>query len=581
MLDVSIPKISKTITSNAGAKEFCNQYVKIEEKLDGTKLTLIRNDKPFNKNNYLDNWIISYKEGVVFPEEFTGIDIAKRKDEIEKQSAGRSQYAFVHKHLKRVHPNTANFPNDYEFFIEFIQRKPTISRSYEKTGGLFLTGFGPTTYSLRGARITSLADFENDEQKKEFFRRALELQAYPAIFEGRLDSSTNIIAGITVPAIKSAFEAKRKEIDTRISSNDWKGVLEIIVNVYSDFTSSLGGDAEGVVVAPIADPQTGQTTKFTGRLFKTSRVDQHDQEMRKIKKQTEFGIGSAEEESIYNSNLSSFFVEKIKENDLDDETISTAISFLSKLVYGMSLSDFAKIGVVNPRKKLINIQDDAIEIARGIFSRRYAAASNRKKTKTTVGIIPMAVKPIHKGHWQVIKQAANENDKVFLVVSAKDRGAKGEYEISGNDMIRVWKKFLEPILPPNVDISYSASPLVDAKGAAKIYTSDEDVFIRLYAGEDDKDRFTEEDLLRYYPVQYPAGRIEPVFVKNVQLPGEDARISGTYMRQLLSAGAKERFKSLLPDELQANEKESIWNMFYKQPVAERLIRTLVRAYLIT
>ena len=68
MLDISIPPVYDVITSAASAEEFCNQYLKIVEKLDGTKLTLIRNGEPFDRDNYLNNWIISYKEGVVFPE---------------------------------------------------------------------------------------------------------------------------------------------------------------------------------------------------------------------------------------------------------------------------------------------------------------------------------------------------------------------------------------------------------------------------------------------------------------------------------------------------------------------------------
>jgi len=575
MLDISIPKIVKTVTSNIAAREFCNQYVKVEEKLDGTKLTFIRNDQPFDETDYLKNWIVAYKEGVVFPEEFAGLDLSRRREEIEKQSAGRSQYSFVHKHLQRVHPNTASFPLDYEFFIEFIQRKPTISRSYEKTGGLFLTGFGPTTYSLRGARVTSLAEFENDSQKKEYFREALELEQYPIIFEGRLDSSENIIRGSRDESIRSAFRSRAQEIDLFISQNNWKSVLDVIVSVFSDFTSSLGGDAEGVVVSPLQDPATGETTRFTGKLYKTSRADQHDQEMRKLKKQQEFGEGTAEQEAVYFGNLSDFLREKIDENDLDDDSVTSAIDFLSRIVFGMTLEDFADIGVENPRKSLINIQDDAISSARNLVGRRVAVGSNKRKERINIGIVPMAVKPIHKGHWQVIKQAASENDKVFLIVSAKSRDSAG-VQISGSDMIKIWKRYLEPILPPNVDISYSGEPVGDTRGAIRSYANDSEVFFRLYTGEDDKDRFSEESLMKFYPTQYASGRLEPVFVKNVMLD-DGGRISGTYMRELLANGNSEEFKALLPDELSDNSKEEIWSMLYRHTgISESILRMHIR-----
>lgn len=580
MLDISIPKIVKAVTSNAAAKEFCNQYVRVEEKLDGTKLTLIRNNDDFDPDNYLKNWIVSYKENVVFPEEFSGLAGRGREEEIEKKSAGRSQYSFVHDHLRRVHPQTKDIPPGYEFFVEFIQRKPTISRSYEKTGGLYLTGFGPTTYSLRGGRVTSLADFENDSEKKSLFGQLLELSEYPVLFEGRFDSSDSIIEGCKDPKIRQRFESEKQKIDDLIFADDWKGVLGTVVNIFSDFTSSLGGDAEGVVISPVADPETGQTTKFTGKLYKTSRADQHDQEMRRVKKQAEFGEKSAEEEEIYYGNLSRFVRNKIDEDDLDDEPLELAISILSDLVYNMSRQDFFDVGVENENKNLINMQEDAIAAVRNILGKRRAAGGRKGKDITRVGVVPMAVKPLHKGHWEVINRAARENDKVFLIVSAKSRESGG-VEISGSDMIKIWKRYLEPILPSNVDISYSAEPVGDTRGAIRSYAKDEDVYFRLYAGEDDADRFSSESLQKYYPVQYDAGRIEPVLVKNVAKP-DGQRISGTHMRDLLARGEREEFEFLLPEDLSDADKESIWKILYKdKSLTESSIRLFVRSCILS
>ena len=579
MLDISIPKVIKVVTSAVAAQEFCNQYVKIVEKLDGTKLTFIRNSEPFDEDDYLKNWIVAYKEGVVFPEEFTGLVGRGREEEIKEKSAGRSQYAFVHNHLKRVHKNTADFPADYEFFIEFIQRKPTISRSYEKTGGLFLTGFGPTVFSLRGARITSLAEFENDSEKFEYFRNALELESYPVLFEGRLDSVDNLVAGSKDSSISSRFESMRQKLDSLIGTRSWKEALSLIIDVFSDFTSALGGDAEGVVITPLQDPATGQTTKYTGRLFKTSRSDQHDQEMRKMKKQQEFGEGTKDQEAAYYENLSRFIRAKIDEDDLDDESVSSMLAKISEIVYSMSRENFENEGVDNPRKDLIVIQDDAISAARNIVGKRASAGVKGRGSFVSIGVVPMAVKPLHKGHWAVIEQASRENDKVFLIVSAKSRESGG-VEISGSDMIKIWKRYLEPILPENVDISYSGEPVGDTRGAIRAYANDPEVSFKLYAGEDDRDRFDPASLEKYYPVQYAAGRIFPVFVKNVLMP-DGERISGTYMRDLLSKGDKEEFKSLLPENLDDDSKDSIWNVLYKKSnLSESMLRLMIRDCLI-
>ena len=597
MLDISIPAVYDVITSEVSAEEFCNQYLKIVEKLDGTKLTLIRNGEPFDKDNYLNNWIISYKEGVVFPEEFAGLAGRGREEEIRYQSSGRSQYSFVHEHLKRVHANTENFPTDYEFFVEFIQRKPTISRSYEKTGGLYLTGFGPTVFSLKGARVTSLAEFENDADKFEAFREALDLSAYPALFEGRWDSADSIREGIKSPQLAAVISPNLSKIDSLINDGAWKDLVallagtkkkidnrtEKIPGILSKFISTLGGEAEGIVITPLADPATGQTTKYTGRLFKVTHPEQHSQSARAQTKQTEFGEGSKEEEARYHGAISRFVRQKIEEDDLDDESLPTLLAKISEIAFSMTLEDFADLGVIerdadgNPdaKKTLITMQEDLISSARNVAGKRASAGIGRSGSNVEIGVVPMAVKPLHKGHWAIIKQAASENDKVFLIVSAKSRESGG-VEISGSDMIKIWKRYLEPILPTNVDISYSGEPVGDTRGAIRSYANDPEVSFRLYAGEDDRDRFDPASLEKYYPVQYASGRITPVFVKNVLLP-DGGRISGTYMRDLLSQGKKEEFESLLPVELDDESKNSIWKMLYKPGnISESSLRYFIR-----
>lgn len=568
MLDISIPKLVNVVKTDKAAYEFCQQDIRVVEKLDGTKLTFIRNDTDFDEDDYLKNWIIAYKEGIVFPEEFAGLK-PDRRSEIETQSAGRSQYSFVHEHLKRVHPNTRNFPKDYEFFIEFIQRKPTISRSYTNTGGLYLTGFGPTTYAVQGARVTSLADFENDAEMFEVFREALELQAYPLLFEGSWDSTESILDGSN-SNVRHLLEPSIHDIDSFISNEKWLSALKIIINVFSDFTSALGGDAEGVVIAVAPGDSV-----FSGKLYKTSRADQHDQEARQKKKQEEFGEGDKESEKIYYDNLTSFIRNKIDEDDLDDENFTSLISNLSNLIYSMSRDDFSQLGVQNEKKALIVIQDDAISAVRNIVGKLTSAGVKRRDQKVTIGVIPMAAKPVHNGHWQLIKTAAETNDKVFLIVSAKSRSSGG-MDISGSDMIKVWKNFLSGLLPSNVAISYSGEPVGDTRGVIRSYANDSNVFFTLYAGEDDADRFSKETFDKFFPIQSEAGRIKGVLIPNVKL-SSGQRISGTYMRELLTVGKSDEFKSLLPEDLSKDQRDAIWKIFYKDKgISESILRYFIR-----
>jgi len=151
-------KIAKMKT--AAAREFCQQDLKIVEKLDGTKLTIIRTDEDLSEDDPLKGWIVSYKEDVIYPEEFSGL---KPGVDVRSKAVGRLWYNEVINHLKRSMSDSSNRAfwqredvRDLEIFIEFIQRKGTLARQYEKVGGLYLTALGKAQYSKSGGRVTSV-----------------------------------------------------------------------------------------------------------------------------------------------------------------------------------------------------------------------------------------------------------------------------------------------------------------------------------------------------------------------------------------------------------------------------------------
>ena len=76
-----------------------------------------------------------------------------------------------------------------------------------------------------------------------------------------------------------------------------------------------------------------------------------------------------------------------------------------------------------------------------------------------IGLVPVSAKPYHAGHHALVTMAANENDKVILFVSTSDRRRKGQFEILGADMIKVWQEELEAIMPQNIEIEYGGSPV--------------------------------------------------------------------------------------------------------------------------
>ena len=76
-----------------------------------------------------------------------------------------------------------------------------------------------------------------------------------------------------------------------------------------------------------------------------------------------------------------------------------------------------------------------------------------------IGLVPMAAKPYHAGHNELVNLAAAENDTVYLFVSTSDRCRKGQIPIYGEDMKNIWCEEIEKVLPKNVIVEYGGSPV--------------------------------------------------------------------------------------------------------------------------
>lgn len=182
-----------------------------------------------------------------------------------------------------------------------------------------------------------------------------------------------------------------------------------------------------------------------------------------------------------------------------------------------------------------------------------------------IGLVPLSAKPYHIGHHALVTTAAAENDQVILFVSTSDRKRKGQLPILGADMARIWKSFLEGIMPSNVDIDYGGTPI------GKVYELLEDAesignshVYSVYSDPTDTvARFPEKNRLKYFPNLYNAGQ--------VRFPGEERPemferglgtpdMSGTRMREMLQARDAEGFMAGLPDELSEGQKFSIFHM---------------------
>lgn len=255
MLDISILNADKLKNHD----EFLNNTYTVTEKFDGTKLTVWRNDEDWN-TDYTKNWVVSFKNQILYSEEFHSTDREKTK----KHSVGISQYAFVHDHLKSIHNKTKSFPKNTEIFIEFIQNKLTTTRDYENKHGLYIIASSPATGEITGGMLkTKPSGFFQD--KVEELSTILELNIPPVVFEGSFNSVSSFENGIKNTKLMNSFKEYKDEFD----SNPY----ETVKKIFLDFESTLGGKTEGVVL---------QTE--SGRMYKFVQDDQYDKDLRFSKK---------------------------------------------------------------------------------------------------------------------------------------------------------------------------------------------------------------------------------------------------------------------------------------------------------
>lgn len=551
VLDISIKALDKAITSKKKAADFIRKRVKVVEKIDGTKLTLIRNDEPFHPDDYTKNWIVSYKGRIIYPTEFKGLEARDR--EIKASAIGTSQYKFVHDHLRKVHPGTGSVPLDTEFFIEFVQNKPTVTRDYRSKHGLFLVGFGSTRHATSRGHIYSAASFEGSPDTLRAYREMLQLGEFPLIFEGNFSSQNEILAGCLDPKLSGMFQ------DGFVNTNfsDPQSIVSLVVSVFSGLQSSLGGAAEGVVL------QVGGDDLSEQELYKVLTPDQHSKDVRWEKK-ARFRAATEDEENAYRAEITAAaqsFVRQIPEGDLED-----MFGELSRLVYGMREVPY------HPVKSKISIQEDIFLQAKlGIL---YAGTNEAQ----SIAMIPMAAKPYHRGHDNLIRSAvADGHDAVIVFLSMGGRDG-----ISSRDMVPLWRKVYLPGFMRQygnkVSIMFSDSPMSDTLKFARNFAREADKNVSIYGG------------VGLDGANEAQARVDIVLGKNPELAdkitavgvnrSDTGGISGTAMRDAIVSGDKSSFIQNLPDWLSDDDANIVWRTLSKESTQlESLIRSLVKGVL--
>lgn len=171
-----------------------------------------------------------------------------------------------------------------------------------------------------------------------------------------------------------------------------------------------------------------------------------------------------------------------------------------------------------------------------------------------IGIITGSMKPIHKGHWNLIMTAAQECDIVKLFVSLSGRGC-----VSASSMSQVWEECLKEHLPSNVELEFVDIPGRSAYQLMGAYDKQSaNVEFCVYSDPADINKmFSADSLNKYLPFLFTNSLIS--FVR-VSREG-DNDISSTMMRDYINTGNRRKFIKNVPECVEGNK---VWNIITKK-----------------
>ena len=179
-----------------------------------------------------------------------------------------------------------------------------------------------------------------------------------------------------------------------------------------------------------------------------------------------------------------------------------------------------------------------------------------------VGFYPGSFKPMHAGHYGSMLDAASQVDKLFVLVSTKDRVRKGEKPFSGAACVEYIQKYIVPSLDrTNIKIIFvDDSPVVETYKQLERLQDKQNLEFYLFAGQEDiPKRFSEKSLMKSVPELQLSGRVHVVPLKLVMQPDGKQRISGNAVRSYIDNGDMANLAINLPNipEVQNNLRQII------------------------
>lgn len=185
-----------------------------------------------------------------------------------------------------------------------------------------------------------------------------------------------------------------------------------------------------------------------------------------------------------------------------------------------------------------------------------------------IGLVPGSFKPYHRGHDDLVKLAAEENDIVYVYYSLSPRG-----DIGGQAMKIIMDKFIKPSYTgSNVEFLNVAVPVravyttlenANESGSKSVYT--------IYSDSEDISKYKKSTLEKSAPDLFAN---EQILLRGVERGVETTDISGTEMREYLAAGDVAALAEMLPTSIRQHADDII--MILRGELQENLLKNYIK-----
>jgi hypothetical protein len=238
-------------------------------------LTIIKVQEDGNLGDY----IIAYKENILYAEEFDYQPMTK----IKKESISNSQFKLVLDHFSSLPKNT--IPIGTELFVEFLMSKPTLSSNYKSKHKMVLIGYSKSKYDINYGKLRTYNTGMLTENRAKYAKE-LKIDIPSLLFKGVLGASTLFESGILSDKLKSEFNLRKNTMHW----NNQELLVQDIKSLFLFLESKYGGAAEGIVAS------------YNDKIIKFQQSFQTDQ-LHRAKIKSAFTDNDAEIEANYWKNV--------------------------------------------------------------------------------------------------------------------------------------------------------------------------------------------------------------------------------------------------------------------------------------